>query len=132
MVSNTTLIPALCSQWYFETAAEPVTLTLPQNQRFYCDKDVITCIGSGVNILWTAPPSINDNDPDGFFFTDTLNTPRQIGDVQIVLINVTRGPPSMCTSELTMSTFAEVTVTCQTETPDSLESLPLIRSGTFV
>ncbi len=82
--------------------------------------------------MWTAPPSIMDNAPDGFIFASMLDVPREIGDVQIVLTNVELGSPSTCTSELTMSKFAEITVTCQTDIPGSLESLPLIRSGKFI
>ncbi len=132
MVSNTNLILQPSAHSGIATAGEPVSLTLPNSQKFYCNDDAITCTGSGASILWTAPPSIMDDAPNGFISSDVVNVSRQIGDVHIVLTSVVPGSPSMCTSKLTMSTFYAITVTCQTETLGSLESLPLIQSGKFM
>ncbi len=77
--------------------------------------------------MWTAPPAINN--PSFFIATSPLNVPRHFDDVTIVLTSVTRGPPSMCTTQMTLSNIPEVNVTCQTDVPGSASTLQLIRSG---
>ncbi len=117
--------------YYFVTSGKVVSLTSPleQGESFYCDQDRIICIGNGVVISWTAPPSIPENTPRGFTSSSMQQTPVSIGNVEITLTNVMPGIPPNLTSEMTLSNIPEVNVTCQTDVSGSLQALNLIRSS---
>ena len=122
-----------CNQYNIIIAGQLVTLTSPlgPGENFYCDQERVSCTSSSTIILWTAPPFIPDNAPEGFDSTDPQQEPLSFG-VNITLTNVVLGPPTMLTSELTLSNIPEVNVTCQTDVPGSLQILPpLIRSSKF-
>ncbi len=122
------MICKICGKY---TGGQFVNLTSPLNvgQNFYCDQDKVSCSGFGTAIQWTAPPSIPDNDPEGFAFTEMQQSPVQYGNVEITLTNVMLGTLPLLTSELTLLNISEVNVTCQTDVGGSLQTLPLIRSS---